>query len=175
MSDDRDNFTKGHELATQYAIEGLRAITLAHGGAIVAILTFCGNANNERLNIPLIAGALAYFAAGLVLALLTCFFAYIAQGSATHDRRVMTNVFEYTGTALVFISIGLFAWGCVVALKGFQGPRPKPVAGAGTTCAEAVEFIRAQADAGESEAHNPKLNSDAVKVRGGWVILPKCK
>lgn len=44
MSGDGGEWNKSHELATQFAIEGLRALTLANGGAVVAVLTFAGSA-----------------------------------------------------------------------------------------------------------------------------------
>lgn len=175
MSDEGGGWTKSHELATQYAIEGLRALVLVNGGAVVAILTFAGNAGSDRIKPALVANSLAQFAWGLGIALVTMLLAYLAQGSATQgwDRR--QNVFELTATVLAFVSIGMFGWGAYTAREGFNTASPAKPAPAAYTCDTAVAFIRGQADAGQSTAHNPGNGGEAVKVRGGWVILPACK
>jgi hypothetical protein len=65
-----DGWNKSHELATQYAVAGLRTLTLVQGGAVVAILSFAGNAGVDRVKPALIANSLSYFTWGLAAALL---------------------------------------------------------------------------------------------------------
>lgn len=175
MSDEGGAWTKGHEMGTQYAIEVLRALVLVNGGAVVAILSFAGSAGTERIKPALVASSLAQFAAGLFFALLTMVLAFLAQGYATHDRDALQSISEKGAIGLAFVSICMFGWGAYTAREGFnvaEAARPTPAA---FTCETAVEFIRAQADAGSSRARNPENGSDAVLVRGGWVVLPKCR
>ena len=178
MSGDGGGWNKSHELATQYAIEGLRALTLANGGAVVAVLSFAGSAGADRIKPALVAASLMWFVAGLVLALLTMLLAYLAQGAATHDWNRRSTVFEGTATALAFISVVLFAVGAWTAQSGFitAGPKAPPTNAASPyTCETAVSFVRAQADPGAYSARNPKTGTDAVLIRGGWVVLPPCR
>lgn len=167
-------FNKGHELMANYAIEGLRGLLLVNGGAVVAVLSFAGNAGSDRIKPALVANSLAQFAWGLGIALLAILFTYGAQAAATHDRQRRTEVLETISTPLAAVSLLLFGWGAYTAREGFNTATPKP-APAAYTCERAVEFIRAQADAGQASAHNPGTGGQAVKVRGGWVVLPACK
>lgn len=167
-------FNKGHELMANYAIEGLRGLLLVNGGAVVAILSFAGNAGSDRIKPAMVANSLAQFAWGLGVALLAVLFTYLAQAAATHGRRKRTMVLETISTSLAVVSLLLFAWGAYTAREGFNTAvpaKPTPVA---DTCERAVEFIRAQADAGQSSAHIPGTGGEAVKIRGGWVVLPAC-
>jgi hypothetical protein len=169
-----DGWNKSHDLATQYAIAGLRTLTLVQGGAVVAILSFAGNAGVERIKPALVANSLSYFTFGLAAALLAMLTSYIAQGYATHERNRLSNAFEISGIVLVLISLGLFVVGAITAQSGFiTTPPPKAAI---QTCESAVAFIRAQKESGTpSEADKPKISGEAVKVRGGWVVLPACR
>jgi hypothetical protein len=170
-------WNKSHDLATQYAIAGLRTLTLVQGGAVVAILSFAGNAGVERIKPALVANALTYFTFGLVTALLAMLTSFIAQGNATHDRNRLSNAFEISGIVLVLISLVLFVVGAMTAQRGFNTAAAiPPKAAALSTCEAAVAFIRAQADGGApSDADKPRTVEEAVKVRGGWVVLPACR
>jgi hypothetical protein len=169
-----DGWNKSHELATQYAIAGLRTLTLVQGGAVVAILSFAGNAGVDRIKPALIANSLSFFTWGLAAALLAMLTSYMAQGNATHYRNRWSNALEGCGTALVAISLGLFVWGALTAQRGFNtSPPPKATI---QTCESAVAFIRAQTDGGSlSEVDRPKTGGEMVKIRGGWVVLPACR
>lgn len=122
-----DGWNKSHELATQYAIEGLRALTLAQGGAVVAILSFAGNAGSERIRPALVASSLSYFAIGLSFALVVSLTSFIAQGAATHDRKRVSTVFEVAGIVLALASIALFVLGALTARSAFVTQRPSPL------------------------------------------------
>lgn len=170
-----DGWSLSHELAAKYAIEGLRALVLANGGAVVAILTFAGNAS-ARVDPAVITVSLRQFSLGLLAALMTILLTYLAQTAATHDRRRTTNVVEAISMVMAITSMGLFGWGAQSALAAFQAYSP-PVQTAtlSMTCEDAVAFVRAQVDPGDSSARNNKTGNEAVLVRGGWVILPTCK
>lgn len=168
-------FNKGHELMANYAIEGLRGLLLVNGGAVVAILSFAGNAGSDRIKPAMVANSLAQFVWGLAIALLAVLFTYLAQAAATHDQRKWTQVLETISTLLALGSLILFGWGAYTAREGFNTATPAKPAPAAYTCESAVAFIRAQADAGHSSARNPGTGGEAVRVRGGWVVLPACK
>lgn len=161
-------FNKGHELMASYAIEGLRGLLLVNGGAVVAILSFAGNAGSDRIRPAMVADSLAQFAWGLGVALLAVLFTYGAQAAATHDRRPRTVALETISTTLAVVSLVLFGWGAYTAREGFNTASPAKLAPPPAyTCDTAVAFIRAQADAGQSSAHNPAAGGEAVKVAVG--------
>lgn len=125
MSDQQaSGWNMSHQLATQYAIEGLKALTLAQGGAVVAILSFAGNAGPDRIKPALVASSLTWFAWGLASALVTFLTTYTAQGFATHDNTKWTNRFEWAGYGFVLASLVLFLGGVLTAKQGFTSATP---------------------------------------------------
>lgn len=81
-----------YESAGDIATLGLRSVLLANGGALVALLTFVGNAQNTVRAPELMWWAYSMFGLGLFAALLSTFCAfqtqsdYARQGDATADR-----------------------------------------------------------------------------------------
>ena len=168
-----------HGYATQYALEGLRALSLSNGGAVAAILAFCGGAKDDRINYDIIASALASFSAGLAAALLTCAFAYYAQAAATHSRDRLGTLLEWGSGLSAMSSIAAFVIGSVIAVGGFNvhaGKVKTGEASAHMSCDAAVAFIKAQADRGpDTSALNKTDGSTAVLVGGSrWIVLPRC-
>ncbi len=112
-------FNKSHELATQYAIDGLKALILVHGGAVVAILSFAGSAGRDRINPALVASSLTWFIYGLFTALGVFLTTYTAQSAATHGKNKRATLFEVLGYLLVLASLGFFVCGALSAKRGF--------------------------------------------------------
>ena len=157
-----DGWNKSHELATQYAIAGLRTLTLVHGGAVVAILSFAGNAGLDRVKPALIANSLSYFTWGLVAALGAMLTSYTAQSNATHNRRRTSYAFEALGFVLVLISLGLFVVGAMTAQRGFNTASAPPPKAAAQANGSAVAVLPAQA-VGEAS------NSLYSEITAAWV------
>lgn len=178
MPDNQSGWTPSHQIATQYATEGLKALVIANGGAVVAILTFAGNANT-KVNPAAISNGLMAFAGGLIAVLVVFFCSYVSQWHYTSEKPSEERTGDrWRMAALVsaVLSIALFGAGCWVSWQGFKAPAQPPAPVVATmSCAEAVDFIRAQADAGMPTARNPKNRYEAVQVRGGWVVLPTCQ
>lgn len=117
-------FNKGHELATQYAIDGLKALMLTHGGAVVVILSFAGSAGRDRINPAIIATSLNWFICGLFSALGAFLTTYIAQGSAAVGKGKRSAAFEVFGYFLILASLGFFLSGAFNAKRGFTTAEP---------------------------------------------------
>lgn len=156
----------GHGYAAQYAIEGFRSLVLANGGAILAILSFAGNAADE-MDLSGVTKGVWLFSAGLTAALIAVMCAYLAQDSASYDRRRKTFVFEATSLCLCVVSIAAFVLGASMAMAGLKSNQ-KPAKSAEMSCESAVAFIRAQ-------AANPETGGQAVLIGGERIILPTCK
>jgi hypothetical protein len=81
-----DNFVQeSHRSTIQFAIEAIRALLVVNGGAVVAILTFAGNARTGGavIDFPLLLSSLRLFGVGLALAVLCAGLAYVAQALFT--------------------------------------------------------------------------------------------
>lgn len=115
---------QGHQLATQYAIEGLKALTLAQGGAVVAILSFAGNAGPERINPGVVASSLTWFAGGLAAALVMFITTYSAQSYAAQGDTKRTGWWEWAGRAFLLASLVMFGGGVWTAKEGFVTASP---------------------------------------------------
>lgn len=179
MADQQSGWTPSHQIATQYATEGLKALVIANGGAVVAILTFAGNASS-RVNAAAISDGLLAFAVGLAATLLVFMCSYLAQShftEETEEHNRSGDLWRAAGIAFALLGIGAFVIGCFISWRGFKAPVPAPpsvIATSHKSCTDAVDFIRAQADPGAPSAHNPKSKSEAILIRGGWVVLPNC-
>ncbi len=67
--------------ATDYAQAGLKGLFLANGAAIVALLTFIGNAKEMRFDSLGIWWAFAWFSSGVAAVLATNILGYVSQAS----------------------------------------------------------------------------------------------
>lgn len=117
-------FNASHGFATQYAIDGLKALTLAQGGAVVAILSFAGNAGQDRVDAAIVADSLTFFILGLAGALGAFLTTYTAQSFASHGKRKQTGFFEVLGYLLVAGSLALFLLGGFAAQSGLKSVAP---------------------------------------------------
>jgi hypothetical protein len=64
----------------QYGLNASRGVFLINGGAVLALLTFVGNAHVVTFNMPWMLAALGTFILGLILALACTGAAYWSQG-----------------------------------------------------------------------------------------------
>ncbi len=109
------------------SVEGLKALLLLNGGACIALLAFLsatmGKEHTIQKEAAFVAGAtdaLAFFAGGALLAVITCVFAYLAnQAYSSHlrDRKYYPRHWGY-GTAWTRAALGTtllsligFGWG----------------------------------------------------------------
>jgi hypothetical protein len=70
----------GHKSAIDYGIFGLKTITLAHGGALLALITFLQTIWKDKDAYQQKAGqALAFFGAGLTVTLIAIIIGYMAM------------------------------------------------------------------------------------------------
>lgn len=84
-----------------FASGGVRSLFLVHGGALIALLTFVGNAGYEKATLSGLQSAFFLFGGGLFFALTAAFGAYFAQAlatlSSTYDAEFI--YFNQTGSS----------------------------------------------------------------------------
>jgi hypothetical protein len=99
-----------------FAVDALRAVVFVNGGAVIALLTFLGQAwSKNELQVALIVSALRpgllLFVAGTVCGISAQGFAYLSQLAFGDDRqkagRVLRNIcIALGGSGIVFFSAG---------------------------------------------------------------------
>jgi len=76
--------------SVEYAQQGVRALFLANGGAIIALLTFAGN--SKAVNEPrALFWSFIWFGSGLALSLATYIVAYISQAEVMQDEFIYSR------------------------------------------------------------------------------------
>lgn len=132
-----------HELRTMqtmfralvdFALITIRSLVLVNGAAIVGIITFTGNMWSKRSPsaehlAKSIAPAIGYFATGLVLALLTAGFAYIAQVVYVELKRPQPalhvgNWIRAAAILFAVLSLVAFIVGAYASVAVFGSPPP---------------------------------------------------
>ena len=109
-----------HESTIQFGLQAIRCLMAANGGAVVALLTFLGNAENEAVDSGQIAPALTGYAVGLALAILTAFCSYLAQFTYTHFWNKTGVGFNIAAVLAAFLSLAAFVGSTFVASNGFS-------------------------------------------------------
>lgn len=104
---DWEDFKLRHDAAVGYAQSTLKTLTLANGGAIVALLTFIGNVEIE-IDSRSIFYAFVWFSVGLSLTILAHGLAYLVQeaylnaaSARMHNSSAQTNQANGRGGALI--------------------------------------------------------------------------
>lgn len=134
------------------ANEGLKSLLLINGGAIVALLTFLGNAKFGGQGAALFGGPLAWFASGVVASLLGHVAAYVTQYVLFNEERLergekpvtdektgeaskwyVTGAhrrWQILGAACVVVSLGCLGVGACQSITALSmaGPFPQPAA-----------------------------------------------
>ena len=107
-----------------HSAEGFKFLSLANGGAAVALLTYLGSFGNKAVKAPNMSDPMLWFLAGLVCAGAGWFFAYMTQyrhyqaeiGMSTDER----HLFWWWPAAIAYaVSLALFAVGCWRAVSFF--------------------------------------------------------
>lgn len=109
-----------HQSSVTFAIEGIRALLLANGGAVLAILTFCGNATSDQVDLRVIASSLGLFAWGLAAALACALFGYVSQALFTDAKEGPAKVLRVLAVLSASSSLVLFVGACLIAQRGFH-------------------------------------------------------
>jgi hypothetical protein len=112
------------------SIEGLKALLLVNGGAVVALLAFLGQSSLGPTIAPRAAEPISWFVAGTALSTFSFAGSYATQ-FALYNERVPTAyrgprhmTFLYFTFALVLASLGCFAKGSFSSLGLFASPPP---------------------------------------------------
>lgn len=88
MTYDDEYALESHRSTITIAIEAVRALLLANGGAVVAILTFLGDVSDKPESVApaRVASALVLFSFGLAGAIAALILGYFAQANFTHGK-----------------------------------------------------------------------------------------
>ena len=100
-----------------HSAEGFKFLSLANGGAAVALLTYLGNFGNKAIKAPNMSEPMCLFLMGLAFAGAGWFFAYMTQFrlyqadlAKSDDKR---HIFWWWIAAIAYaVSLALFAFGC---------------------------------------------------------------
>ncbi len=119
--------------AISLAQECLRALHIANGGAVIALLTFYGNIAAQgraaMISLEPLTTALNFFASGLVCGLLASALGYVSQlEAATKDRSPWEIRFRWLALASATGSLVLFSAGTIEAGRSFNPVKPAGVA-----------------------------------------------
>jgi hypothetical protein len=125
----------------EFTVAGFRTLILMNGGAVIALLTYAGNAPDKIVAANFI-GAFAGYISGLVSATFAYLTAYAGQAHIMQhssaealaliagnpvdeddqDRHVRHgNRYIAAGIALCILSVGSFVIGSVLAMRGLLG------------------------------------------------------
>lgn len=116
------------DMVMQVGMQAMKSLFIAHGGAVIALLTFIGNdkTNGSSYDAPLMARALATFGVGAAAALMVTVFAYVAQALIAEvppgkdfKEPFEAAVFRYAAVGFGATSAILFAWAVFIAINAF--------------------------------------------------------
>ena len=107
-----------------HSAEGFKFLSLANGGAAVALLAYLGNIGNKAIKAPNMSEPMLWFLVGLAFAGAGWFFAYMTQFrlyqgdlAKSDDKR---HIFWWWIAAIAYaVSLALFAFGCWRAVSLF--------------------------------------------------------
>ena len=133
-----DHLVETYKSLVLISIEGLKALLLINGGAVVALLAFLGQSSLGPAIAPRAWEPNAWFLAGTAFAT-TAFLGSYATQFALYNERVPTNYrgprhmsFLFCTVACVVLSLGCFGAGSFSSLRLFaaQVPASTPIAAA---------------------------------------------
>ncbi len=112
---------RGSQIA--FALDALRGIVFANGGAVVALLTFIGqawskNESQAAIVITCIKPGLLMFVFGTIFGITAQGMAYLSQLSFGYKRRGAGSMLRIACVLLSFCGIVLFGWGAIAAIQG---------------------------------------------------------
>ncbi len=107
-----------------HSAEGFKFLSLANGGAAVALLTYLGHFGNRTVKAPDMSCPMLLFLAGLVCAGAGWFSAYFTQLRLFQTEEAGSNDGRHSGwlscAAVAYVlSLALFAVGCYLAVLRF--------------------------------------------------------
>lgn len=124
MSDpDKSESQVRGEAQVAFAQDALRGIVLLNGGAIIALLTFFGQAwsKNEAQAVFVIMSirpGLVLFVVGVLCGISAQGLAYLSQQNFVEERRTRGMLFRHFCIALSIGGMYLFAHGCYASVTG---------------------------------------------------------
>ena len=112
---------RGSQIA--FALDALRGIVFANGGAVIALLTFIGQAWSKDVSqaaivIMCIKPGLLMFVFGTIFGITAQGMAYLSQLSFGNNNRNMGQTLRCACMLLSISGIILFGWGAIAAIKG---------------------------------------------------------
>jgi hypothetical protein len=107
-----------------FAQDALRGIVLLNGGAIIALLTFFGQAwskNPEQANLVMqkLKTGLLLFVFGALSGIIAQGLAYLAQQYFVEERRKIAVNFRYSCILFSMLGVIFFAFGSINSISGF--------------------------------------------------------
>lgn len=113
------------EQANVLGLEYLKAMILLNGGAIIALLTFIGNASDDaaiQFSLPHVRAALSFFLTGIcsILLALILSYSYTATNPMASYHKFWNNYIIPTNCVLALISLAGFVIGAASLILGAQ-------------------------------------------------------
>jgi uncharacterized membrane protein YidH (DUF202 family) len=109
-----------------HSAEGFKFLSLANGGAAVALLAYLGNFGNKAIKAPNMSEPMLWFLAGLVFAGAGWLFAYMtqlrlyqAQADVAKSDDKKHSFWLWFAAGAYVVSLALFAIGCIRAVSCF--------------------------------------------------------
>jgi hypothetical protein len=122
----QERLTETYKSLITLSVEAFRYLALINGGAIVALLTYLGNAAKNSDNTPDLGMPLLWFIVGLVACGIAMAFAYLTQLRLFNDLLLtgkFSNRHKPTLSAAIFsyvVSLSTFSYGAWLAIQTFQ-------------------------------------------------------
>ena len=126
MNDNDDHTQETYKSMISISVEGMKALMLLNGGAIVALLGFLGQLANRGQQAPKAVCSLAIFVVGLVFSCICFFTSYYTQftlfNEAKGTKQAQSHMIWFSATFIfAILSISAFAIGAFLSLKVFSG------------------------------------------------------
>jgi hypothetical protein len=113
MDDPKDRL----RYAQEFALAGLRTLTLLNGGGLIGLFTFIGH-ENAKYDHALIRFAALCFALGLVLTVVAMASGFASHAMSRQENERSGSWWEKFGLLCTFASLTLFLSGTVLATIG---------------------------------------------------------
>jgi acyl-coenzyme A thioesterase PaaI-like protein len=109
-----DEDPRRHQVTFSQSI--IRQLLAVHGGAVVALLAYIGNAG-RAFYVDDLRRAFGLFVAGILFTILATICGYFAHGSIWQERWTSAKVWELGGIGAVVLSLAAFAAGSMLAIR----------------------------------------------------------
>jgi hypothetical protein len=127
--DDADGFNREHGLETyrsliSISVEGLKALILLNGGAVVALLAYLGQIQNQPALVSKAATPMKFFLGALVATALCFGGSYLTQLSlyqeSVHGKKPTHHRWLWATFFFAIVSIAAFAFGAMASVRALS-------------------------------------------------------